>query len=132
MVTNEFNWRMVVGLAEQESFYFLQPGRPMTSVDWERPIEMRRIARFLKVESVEDYLLATAELHVDQKPWAWRQQPAPTSGVVEAAALLTRRQEVPSGAIYNTTINSAAMVNVGADTVNGIQMMRKTSPTRSG
>ncbi len=32
-----------MGLVEQESFYFLLPGTPMTSPDWERPIEKRRI-----------------------------------------------------------------------------------------
>jgi hypothetical protein len=33
MTTNEFLWRMLMGLVEHEEFYLLQPGPPMTSPD---------------------------------------------------------------------------------------------------
>jgi hypothetical protein len=68
---DDFSWRIVMGLIEQEAFYFLAGVSTLSTRDWEAQIDRRRIGRFRSMTTIEDYLLAVAELHVDAQPWVW-------------------------------------------------------------
>jgi hypothetical protein len=114
---DDFSWRLIMGLIEQEAFYFLAGVPPLTTRDWECQIDRRRIGRFLNVTTAEDYLLAIGQLHVDAQP---RVPAGPAGGAVHAP-LRPYQREVPAVNIDRLTIQTAGMVNINPETVNVIQ-----------
>jgi hypothetical protein len=96
---DDFSWRVVMGLIEQEAFYFLAGGQELTTRDWVSQIDKPRIRRFLKVTTVQDYLLAVAQLHVDAQPWVWEGLvggAGPADDVLKATAELLDRPDTHS------------------------------------
>lgn len=107
-------WKTVMGLIEQEARYFLLDGPPMTDRNRDRPIDKPRIGRLLHVGSVEDYLLAIAQLHVDQRPGLFATPPEPD--ILQARHSVTHIHHT-----YNIQGN-VAQLNVGdQQTVHNIQ-----------
>jgi hypothetical protein len=106
-----------MGLVEREAFYFLAGVPDLTTRDWECQIDKARIRRFLKVTTVEDYLLAIAQYHVDVQvrlaPVYFR-RPFPSG-------YAPHEPEVTNVTNINTTIHTAGMVNINPESVNVIQ-----------
>src|SRR5262249_41072353 len=98
---DDFSWRVVMGLIEQEAFYFLAGVPPLTTRDWEAQIDRRRIGRFRSMITVQNYLLAVAQLHVDAQPWVrvgLAGGAGPADGVLKARAELLQRPDTHSAA----------------------------------
>ncbi len=56
-------------LLQTEEFYIFAGGAgSLLDAEWTRPLDTARIRRYLHVKTVEDYLLATAQLHWEAVP----------------------------------------------------------------
>jgi hypothetical protein len=124
---DDFSWRLVMGLVEREAFYFLAGAPDLTLRAWECQIDKPRIRRFLKVTNAWDYLLAIAQYFVDIRPPhtpVYFRRPL-------AAPLLPYEPEVTNVTNnFNTTIQTAGMVNINPETVNVIQSHIEAIGTR--
>lgn len=68
-IIDEKSWVLCMRFLEVEEFYIFAGGTgSLLDAEWTRPLDTARIRRYLQVQTIDDYLLATAQLHWETLP----------------------------------------------------------------